>query len=132
MKKQNLWNHSDSKDAKIIALTTKVETLQKSFASSMSDGGNSGDRRNDFHYPRDGWKKTIPAWKRTKKEDSIKVDGRTYWWCVHHKYTGRYDGLYRDHKSEDHDNWKVNKGTRGKGRKETMMNRAMAVLTKRN
>ena len=49
MKKQNLWISSDSKDAKIVALTTKVETLQKIFASSMSNGGREFSRRNNFH-----------------------------------------------------------------------------------
>ena len=39
MKKQNIWIYSDSKDSKIIALTTKDNILQILFYFSMSDGG---------------------------------------------------------------------------------------------
>ena len=52
--KQNLWNRIDFKDAKIIALTTKVETLQKAFASTVQDGNKSDGRRNEFHVLGDG------------------------------------------------------------------------------
>jgi len=37
MQKQNLWNHSDFKDTKIIALATKIENLQNAFASNFED-----------------------------------------------------------------------------------------------
>ena len=78
MKKQNVWISSDSKDAKIIALTIKVETLQKAFASSMSDDGGNSAHKIDFHGAGDGWKKNVPEWKRTFKEASIIHEGKTY------------------------------------------------------
>ena len=67
IKKQTLWISSDFKDVKITALTTKVETLQKAFASSMSDDGGKSAHKNDFHSVGDGWKKNVPEWKRTFK-----------------------------------------------------------------
>ena len=109
MKKPNLWISSDSKDAKIIALTTKVETLQKEFASSMYDDGGKSTHKIDFHDAGDGWKKNVPEWKRTFKKASIVHEGKTYWWCKHHVYKDRYDGLYMDHKPEDHDECKANR-----------------------
>jgi len=90
-------------------VTTKVETLQEVFASSVSDGGGGVSRRNDFHDAGDGWKKCIPKWKCTFKGASIVHEGKTYWWCKHHAIKDRYDGLYMNHKPEDHEKWKTNK-----------------------
>ena len=36
-------------------------------------------------------------------------DGKTWWWCPHHKTEGLFDGLYVTHKPEDHDEWKKDK-----------------------
>ena len=36
-------------------------------------------------------------------------DGKTWWWCPHHKAEGLFDGLYVTHKPEDHDEWKKDK-----------------------
>ena len=84
----------------------------------MSDGGGGGggSRKNTFHDPGDGWKKNIPEWKRTKKGATIEQDGKTYYWCKHHVYKDRYDGLYMDHKPEDHDEWKTNRKGFNKGK----------------
>ena len=67
----------------------------------------------------------------------------TYYWCKHHVYKNRYDGLYMDHKSEDHDEWKTTKkgfnkgrdddsGTDGSEKKKLSLNKKMkyALMTK--
>ena len=43
----------------------------------------------------------------TKKGDHKKVNGVDYWWCPHHKWEGKFDGLYMTHKSADFDQWKT-------------------------
>ena len=49
---------------------------------------------------------------------SITVDGKTWWWCPEHKFPGKYDGLYVNHKPEQHADWKANKDKDSKARKE--------------
>jgi len=49
MQKQNLWNHSDSKDAKIIALATKIGNIRKAFLSTFEDRRQGSKGRDDFH-----------------------------------------------------------------------------------
>ena len=44
-----------------------------------------------------------------KTEDSIQKEGRTWYWCPHHKVEGSYDGLYVTHKPEEHEEWKNNR-----------------------
>ena len=43
-----------------------------------------------------------------KKEGPEKiVDGTTYWWCLHHRLEGVFDGLYMTHRpGHEHDLWK--------------------------
>ena len=45
----------------------------------------------------------LPSWRKKKTKDSLKIDGKTYYWCPKHKYEGDHDGLYVLHKPEDHD-----------------------------
>ena len=48
------------------------------------------------------------AWRLIKKEDSASVNGREYFWCIGDHYSGdeKYNGMYADHKSCDHDSWR--------------------------
>jgi len=78
IQKQKIWNHTDSKDAKFIALTTKVENLHKAFASSAQDDKKDGGGCNEFHSSGNSWKKTIPEWKRKKMSKSIVRDDKIY------------------------------------------------------
>ena len=47
--------------------------------------------------------------------EKFERDGRTYYWCPHHKYPPHYDGLYVNHPPEKHAEWK-DKQDRFKGR----------------
>jgi len=51
----------------------------------------------------------IPEWRTEKKGSKVDRDGKTWWWCPHHKAEGLFDGLYVTHKPEDYDEWKQNK-----------------------
>jgi hypothetical protein len=48
---------------------------------------------------------TVAAWSLVKKEDKVTVNGKDYFWCTGDNYSGgeKYNGVYADHKSTDHD-----------------------------
>ena len=106
--KQKVWNRGESKDAKIVALATKVEELQTALATSSSSQSKSSSK------PNGATKTNIPDWKKTNTGPSIEMEGRTWYWCPHHVWEGHYDGLYMNHKPEGHDEWKANKNKRKK------------------
>ena len=45
----------------------------------------------------------IPKWRMKKEIPQCNHNGKTWYWCPHHKKEGLFDGLYMPHKSEDHD-----------------------------
>ena len=120
------WDNKDPKDAKILALTTQVETLveaqklysamvtSKDGANPNSNAGKSGGSRTNT-----GDFLSIKSWRMKKTEDSVKREGRTWYWCPHHKVEGSYDGLYVTHKPEEHDEWKCNRNQFRRKRYET-------------
>ena len=92
---QKIWNQTDPKDAKILALTTKLEVLDSAFSTSKSDTKPP--------------KKTSGPWKPedwsiTNVGTFTEKDGKTLHWCPHHKGP-QYEwyGIYMPHKPEDHD-----------------------------
>ena len=98
----NTWDKEDPKDAKIAALTTQLVELQqcvlatRDLNKTQPEKGKSTDNKNG----------TIEAWRMKKDGDHKQVNGIDYWWCPHHKWDGKFDGLYMQHKPEDHDEWK--------------------------
>ena len=61
----------------------------------------------------------MPAWKKTKKGETIEHEGATLHWCKHHIHTeGLLDGLYIVHKPKDHKSWKEAKNERYGKRKK--------------
>ena len=44
-----------------------------------------------------------------KTDDTIQREGKTWYWCPHHRLDGTYYGLYVTHKPEEHEEWKRNK-----------------------
>ena len=108
MVKQNIWIQSDSRDAKLIALTTKLEVLETQLKSNPSVHTTTINKNRFNIFP----------WRMKKVGPSITVDGKTWWWCPEHKFPGKYDGLYVNHKPEQHADWKANKDKDSKARKE--------------
>ncbi len=41
-------------------------------------------------------------------EDTVTMNGNSYHWCTKDHYSGgkKYNGMYADHKPEDHDSWR--------------------------
>ena len=99
----NKWKISDSKDAKIIALTTKVEQLEKAFSTTKQPSGPSKPTQSSSR---------IEDWRKVKTTYSVEKNGLTWWWCPKHKFEGVFDGLYVRHKPEDHDAWQQRKDER--------------------
>jgi len=109
---QNRWESKDPKDAKIMALTTEVQQLReetKQFSAMVtsksngnsSSGGHQSGKSKDFL--------SIKSWRMVKTDDMVERDGKTWYWCPHHKVEGSYDGLYVTHKPEEHEEWKNNR-----------------------
>ena len=111
-------------DAKILALTTKVGQLEKALAEKRPAPDPVAAAKTAKH-PKTGrnvfpGQHQIEKWRGKKEGDEKVVDGRTYYWCPHHKYEGHYDGLYvSSHKASEHDIWKKNgKQSRNRWNKE--------------
>ena len=120
LRKQKTWNQVDPKDAKIVALTTKVENLAQALATNSSASGRDSDaNRSDKKGKKDGKYPPLPVWRKKKDGASKVVDGVTWYWCPKHKVEGKFDGLYVKHKPEDHDSWKEEQKKRpGKSKKK--------------
>ena len=107
MVKQREWDTKDPKDAKIIALTTKLEAFVNSNGNNGNNSGKSGGGGSGNATNTNKKKTDIPDWRMKKLEDEKVVDGVTWWWCPDHKYAGVFDGLYMQHRpGHEHKLWK--------------------------
>ena len=108
------WNKVNPTDAKLLALTTKIEQLEKdkvalaAAAKSPPSNTANNDRNNDGR--NSNLVGGVEKWRTIKKADTITVNGKDWHWCPHHKHPqGHFDGLYCAHKPEDHKDWVANK-----------------------
>ena len=110
----NTWDNKDPKDAKILALATEVQELRdmhtKMYALA-SNGGSSGQQKPSSTKTGGGSRVNIAEWRMKKSTPMVERDGKTWYWCPHHKYEDMYDGLYVTHKPEEHDEWQKRKET---------------------
>jgi hypothetical protein len=53
----------------------------------------------------------------TKSEDKVSKNGKDYFWCTGEHWSGgqKYNGMYTDHKTCDHDSWRARIDERQKG-----------------
>ena len=104
LKQIKLVTKEDTKEAaKFLTLATEL----KSVINNHQFQGNKGSQGRTTS--------TLEEWRMKKTEDVVKRDGKTYYWCPHHKQPGKYDGLYvSSHKPEDHDEY-MEKRKNGKG-----------------
>ncbi len=111
MIEDKLWGKVDPRDAKILALTTKLEKLEKDGVKPSANATNGGNPGGGGPKP-----KIQPLEELHKKIDGAFkiVEGRTYYWCKHHKSKDyNYDGLYvTSHSKEHHDAWSKDKKDR--------------------
>ena len=106
----NRWRTSDPKDAKILALTTQVEKLVE-MQSQLVANATQAPSQNRTMNPRFQFTE-IAAWRMKKGPEKLDRDGKTWFWCPHHKMEGQYDGLYVTHRPEEHDVWLKRKNER--------------------
>ena len=110
------WNREIGEKDQIFALTTKLTEMQAkfdkqiaSFATQAAIKENPKDpapktdtrRSKKEHY-------TVEAWRLIKKEDTVSVKGKNYFWCTGDHWSGgeKHNGMYADHKTCDHDSWR--------------------------
>ena len=96
---QKIWNQTDPKDTKILALTTKLEVLESAFNTSATDPKDPTPKKGNG-----SWKPE--SWLITNVGPSIEKDGKTLYWWPHHKgLQDKWPGMYMPRKPEDHDKW---------------------------
>ena len=93
-------------------MQAKFEQQVAAFATQQQSGGNKekSDNSKSDSGSRRGKKEpyTVAAWRLVKKEDTVTVNGKEYFWCTGDHYSGgeKHNGMYADHKSCDHDSWR--------------------------
>ncbi len=106
MIKDKTWGKVDPHDAKILALTTKLEKLEKEGATKPNAAMNEADSKTQG-----GEKRFNPLeeWREKFGGDTEEVNGCTYWWCKNHK-TKEYDSIYlSSHSPVNHNVWSKDK-----------------------
>ena len=112
------YNAVDPKSAQIMALVTRIQTLEKGRAATT--GTQSHILATDGK-PKpasvDGKDRTpvgtykIEKWRTIRTSaPSITDGGKTYHWCSKHKRPGDWDGLYVTHTEEEHEDAKNRTG----------------------
>ena len=107
---RNEWTAVDPRDARIMALTTKLEnqtealakltsTALATAASGNSNHGTSGLDTNFFPGTR------VQKWRGTRDGPTkVGPDGKKLHWCKHHVHPdGHWNGLYVNHPEDQHD-----------------------------
>lgn len=110
------WGKQDPRDAQLLALTTKIKSLEAARKSSKSGGGGRGGAPRGNGGGRGNGGKTesksrAPEWQVTKvgKDRKHPETGETMTWCPHHvSRDGSINGMYMPH-DHDHDAWVVAK-----------------------
>ena len=111
MLQANRWKRTEESSSKIIyPLRTKIEDLQQQVLSASSFQ-TTVDKNNR------GPKLMIPKWRTINVGASCSRDGKTWWWCPHHSKEGLFNGLYMNHKPEDHAEWAKKKKEMAEKRK---------------
>ena len=77
---QKIWNHIDPKDTKILALTTKLETLESACSTSFSNTPKNGNNRGNG-----GWELDKRQITYTGPTFTDPKTGKLLHWCELHK-----------------------------------------------
>ena len=123
MSEDGTWKREIGKKDVLIALITKVAELQAKLANqdkrvvalatqakkepaSDTPTGSTGEPGGAHHSKRDPY--TVAAWRLTKKEEKVTVQGKDYFWCTGDHWSGgvKHNGMYTDHKTCDHGAWR--------------------------
>jgi hypothetical protein len=120
MAEDGTWKRELAEKDSIIALTTKLTEMQAKFkkvasfatqqASSITkeNSANSAPKPNGESRRSQRAPYTVAAWRLVKTEDTVTMNGNNYHWCTKDHFSGgeKYNGMYADHKPEDHDSWR--------------------------
>ena len=111
------YSKVDPKDAKILALTTRLENLEKSTntnsAHATTGGGNGGNNLQGAgsknNNPTGNMTGKIATWRTINKvPTSTATYGTTVYWCPKHVHPkGLFNGSYNWNKPEYHNSWKA-------------------------
>ena len=97
--KRKEWNKVDPKDAKMMALTTKLEKYEKEQAKPPTETGGGGAIADNAVLP---GCKTLLAWRAKFVGKKITKNGVVWNWCPHHVDPGgKYSGLYYENHDEN-------------------------------
>ena len=123
MEASNEYSKVDPKDATIMALTSRLETMEKANTTKAvlattgggrggaggGTGGGTGGGKVTKNNPTGEWTGNVATWRTIKKGPTATLpDGSTVWWCPHHVHPdGLFNGTYGWHKPEDHDTWRA-------------------------
>ena len=121
------YSKVDPKDTKILALTTRLENLEKSTtanaAHATTGGGNGGNNLQGAgtktNNPTGNMTGQIATWRTINKGPTSTVpDGKKVYWCPKHVHPqGLFNGSYNWHKPEDQDSWKATLNSRRAAKK---------------
>ena len=105
------WTNTDSKDAKILALTTCLSKfdIKTSILASVQRGRgnrphtctNTKGREPNQSYVEE--LNNIVSWRFNKSKDMITRDVQDWYWFPTHKMEEKFDGMYNNHQSDKYD-----------------------------
>ena len=121
MDSRNEWGAVDPRDAKIMALTTKLQSVEEKYEkftqtalatavarnnNNSSNNGTPAGNGNSSGFDRTFFQGTrVEKWRGTRDgPEKVGPDGKTLSWCKHHVHPdGLWNGLYVNHKEDQHD-----------------------------
>ena len=100
MSEKKDWLKIDPRDAQILALTTKIHTMESNSnkgaaGAALATNAGATTGRTGEHVS------GLPKWRTVKNGATKTVDGAQFWWCPHHKHKDHlWDGLHVYHPPE--------------------------------
>jgi hypothetical protein len=106
----NTWDKVDPRDAKLLALTTKLAAMEGGTkpggGGSGGHGGGNGGRNNSDRNGGVEMVANVEKWRTIKGKGKFTKNGKDWWWCPHHVKEDHWDGLYVRHKPSQHKGWR--------------------------
>ena len=117
------WAEELSKHDQVLALTTtlesqgkEIEELKRQRSTPVSDQNTHPQGRKPPF--------VVKPWRLKYKGEEVEVEGRKWYWCTKDHWSDgvKYNGMYCDHTTEEHDSWRkekdADKNKRFKAREE--------------
>ena len=130
------YSKVDPKNAKILALPTRLEATEQSANAKSAHattrggvGGGNNDQNNvngvrSKNNPTGSMTGQIATWRTIKKGPTATApDGTTVYWCPRHVHPNRlFNGSYGWHKPKEYDSWKAALESRSNAQKKGTAN----------